>query len=172
MIENRPKNILCITIYRSNKVLNRQIRLAFAYIPEVDNLWKQKKNPSEGFNSPRRPARARCLSAHRLTWSYNTIWSSPLTNAYWYSEAWPYAMTPSTDQMLHHIMNLWPTFTFFILQYVSIEPLWTYVTCQQMTYSSGPMTLSHIGLVLICSSVETSPKRVTFPHYEFIISLG
>ena len=121
MIENRPKNILCITIYRSNKVLNRQIRLAFAYIPEVDNLWKQKKNPSEGFNSPRRPARARCLSAHRLTWSYNTIWSSPLTNAYWYSEAWPYAMTPSTDQMLHHIMNLWPTFTFFILQYVSIE---------------------------------------------------
>ena len=66
MIENRPKNILCITIYRSNKVLYRQIRLAFAYIPEVDNLWKQKKNPSEGFNSPRSPARASSPSAHRL----------------------------------------------------------------------------------------------------------
>ena len=66
MIENRPKNILCITIYRSNKVLYRQIRLAFAYIPEVDNLWKQKNNPSEGFNSPRRPARASSPSAHRL----------------------------------------------------------------------------------------------------------
>ena len=66
MKENRPKNILCIIIYRSNKVLYRQIRLAFAYIPEVDNLWKQKKNPSEGFNSPRRPARASSPSAHRL----------------------------------------------------------------------------------------------------------
>ena len=66
MIENRSKNTLCITIYRPNEFLYRQIRLLFAYKPEVDNLWKQKNNPSEGFNSPRRPARASSPSAHRL----------------------------------------------------------------------------------------------------------
>ena len=57
--------------------------------------------------------------------SYQTIWSSPLTNAKWHSEAWPCTITwtSSIDQIL---TKLWPhyrSWPFIELPEVSIEHL-------------------------------------------------
>ena len=81
----------------------------------------------------------------RLKSSYQTIWSSPLTNVKWHSLTWPYTMTTS------YRSDFVPNSTFYRILRGFCRTFATGVACQQETLTP-PDTWSRPFGTCICST--------------------
>ena len=75
--------------------------------------------------------------------SFQTIWSSPLTNVKYHSDAWSYTMASTIDQTLTKQRPYYSTWPFIEWREVSIEHLRRVKHSDREAHSSGRLAPSH-----------------------------
>ena len=98
----------------------------------------------------------------------NNQYEPPLPNDTWYSEAWPYAVTPSIDRTLHLLSTL--ILNWILLPSSTFLPnAKRYLQRHTDRGRSGHMVLSHLGLACVLMLKPVFSKLVMFT--DFPISL-
>ena len=97
--------------------------------------------------------------------SYQTIWSSPLTNVKWHSVTWPYTMTTP------YWSDFVPNSTFYRILRGFHRTFAMGVACRQgILTPSGNLVLSHLGLHLFIKP-KTHYLLVTFTEYDLFTEI-